>query len=172
MKIKPVSARGELAYISTIALAVTYDPQRDVFNGFLVYPKSPEEYGERMKISKRFLVAKQENGVLGFILAHDEKELDALPEGKPRYLKDVKFGENDIYVDQIVVHPKYQGNGVGRQLLETLVEMEPEGHFFTFVTHKPVENTKSINFFKRNGWELEQEVQIEDMICGLYTFSK
>ena len=68
-------------------------------------------------------------------------------------------GQNQAYIDGIVVMPKFQGQGIARQALKLILDMMGDISEIVVMTH-PDNNNKAINLytsfgFKKDGEQME-----------------
>jgi ribosomal protein S18 acetylase RimI-like enzyme len=157
--------------IALVAKAVKYKPGKGQ-RGFLIHVKSEEEYGERIRLSKHFFVAREGGKAIGFLMAYDKNELVLLKEKLSH--EDSVAGEllcqecaDFIFIDQVAVLPEYHDRGVGQLLLD---KVSDKPALFACILHKPTLNTRSRAFFvEKNNWRLVKEIRQGGLIWGLYT---
>lgn len=141
--------------------------------GFIIYPKSPEKFLERINLCQHFYVAKNGGKILGYILLNNLDELFSLQEEIP-YLDKLKEASNHeklIYLDHLVVSKKDSGKGIGQKLYEYALEHLEDSYLTGFIVHLPIKNQRSFDFFvEKNHWQLIEEVSIDDFLCGLYGY--
>lgn len=167
-------AIAELA--STLQLRAGDDIGHAVSHGFLVFAKPQEAYELRFAVSRYCIVAEEEGQIVGFLIAHDQAELEALGEhlGYMQTLKEYLFGlpyAHWIYIDQIAVDSHHQHKGIGQKMHDFLSANAPDSVLVAGVTHMPVPNERSLGFFTKNGHVLSRELQEGEWLCGMYVRS-
>jgi len=164
-------AIAELA--STLQLRAGDDIGHAVSQGFLVFAKPREAYELRFAVSQYCVVALEEEQIVGFLIAHDKAELEALGSnlGYMQTLKDYLFSlsyPHWIYIDQIAVDSNFQHKGIGQKMHDFLFANAPDSVLIAGVTHMPVPNERSLGFFTKNGHMLKKELQEGEWLCGMY----
>ena len=140
-------------------------------SGFIMYPKSPEKFLSRINLCKYFFVAKKDKNLLGYLLANTLQELKLLGEdiSNLENLEDFVVNEEFIYLDHLVVDPKFTSKGIGQKLLDHLMSQIKGVRAVGYIVYQPVLNERSINFFvHKNNWRLIKKVQFDASLCGLY----
>jgi ribosomal protein S18 acetylase RimI-like enzyme len=138
--------------------------------GFLVYPRTAEEYQTRVALPGPSMLATWRQEPVGFLLAaeiaalqeaalHDSAVEVALNEGHP----------SPVLVDQIAVLPTHRESGVGSALYRAMIEAARGCTLYADIMHAPVRNARSLNFFhERRGWTLQAEVMEGPYAWGVY----
>jgi ribosomal protein S18 acetylase RimI-like enzyme len=155
---------GDENEILAVANSVKFAGNRkqEAERGFLYFVKTAEEYRQRIKLSKFFLVAKNDNGkIIGFIIAHDRRALrklqTLLPHEYPIQYVLAQHNIDVVYIEQLAVNAANQHEGVAQQMYDMLLQKEPHAKFFAAILHKPVPNNHSVRFFvDKNGWRLAE----------------
>jgi len=70
-------------------------------------------------------------------------------------------------LDYIAIHPEHQGRGLGSLLVNTVFksEINPSEEFFVFTG-----DSRTINFYQRNGFKLQSEFHLFDGKVTFYDF--
>jgi ribosomal protein S18 acetylase RimI-like enzyme len=100
-----------------------------------------------------FLVADYRNTVIGFVMG-------TLAYGE--------FGLTQVtaILDTIAVHPRYQRQGVGRQLIEAFIEQSAQQGGAAVYTLVNWENWTLLNVFHSHGFALASTIPLERQIDG------
>jgi GNAT superfamily N-acetyltransferase len=65
---------------------------------------------------------------------------------------------NAMYVESLAVLPAYQGLGIGSQLLEYVIEETKKRFIHEVFLHVQVSNTHAVEWYKKRGFEVSEEV--------------
>jgi len=141
--------------------------------GFLLFVKPEEAYAKRFSFSQYCSVAERGRTIVGFLIAHDRRELEAMGDllQYPKALLQKLYALEHphwIYIDQIAVHPEYQHQGIGQHLYDFVFGDTKASFLIAGVTHKPIANLVSRSFFEKNGHTLCTEFTGGRWLCGLY----
>lgn len=171
--------------LSNISHALTIQDYSAYPTGFLVFPKSPEQYKKCMEQSNHFFVAYDLDAetIAGWIIAEDMDELEAMydymhTQEAAIYDWLLQQPRNILYIDQIAVATQYQHKSIGSQLLKAVTESEPDKQYLAAISLKPAFNEQSVHFFsKKHGWgkihELWDDIPGHPRIlCGIYASKK
>ena len=117
----------------------------NILHSTALYDYNPRSYEQQKailteKIKKKFpiLIAEIENKVVGFALYSEFRYREA-------YQYTV---EHSVYIDH-----QYQGNGIGKLLLQKLIEMAKEQNLHTMIGVIDSENKDSIQFHEKFGFK-------------------
>ena len=115
---------------------------------FLPY-KNELIYLERMRKEIYTLVAAENDEIIGMLSYFRE----------PKYYHD---GKDCVHVEDVAVHPKHQGRGIGRMLVEELKKkIEQEGGAYKIILYCAPHN---IEFYKKLGFRVAETQMRLDVV--------
>jgi GNAT superfamily N-acetyltransferase len=161
---------GDLDSLNTIHASVILDRsqlkdvayQADIQNkGFLLGTDDPHDIAEEISNAHQFLVAEEENKLLGYAIAdHREEEQYYDDEYKTWFdlsLKELYYNSpKAMSLSTIATDPSIIKKGVATSLLKSLEEQllgEEFTHLFSIVSIAPLTNCPSLLWHTRNGFQ-------------------
>ena len=78
-------------------------------------------------------------------------------------IRTVGDGISIQYVQDILVLPEYQKQGIGRELLQKVMEMSKEIRQFVLITDGSEDNQAAIEFYKKQGLATFEEVGLKGL---------
>ncbi len=146
------------------------DLEHAIEEGFFLYAGGVEDYRKTIRESPHCYAAFEENRCVGFLTTVTPESLAALPAGKNRDVFQDQ-GEFPLLVEQVGVLPDFQNRGIGRALVEAMIENAPVTRIVVTLVHAPVCNQRSLRFFSRErGWRRWKEVTTSRRQWGFYEY--
>ena len=150
----------------------------DKKTGFYDYSLTKNQYFNRIA-SPFFFVIENQIGLEGFCMAYNSEFAKILREQEPQLKGDVisnflnNLNKDYVYVDQLAVRkPKtILGSLAAYKLMNKAIDETKKAGISSVlgaVAHKPWENISAINFAKKFGFELKQEINSKGIILGIY----
>jgi hypothetical protein len=150
----------------------------DKKTGFYDYLLTKDQYFNRIT-SPFFFVAENKIGLEGFCMAYNFRFVKILREQESSLKGDTisdflnNLSEDYVYIDQLAARkPKTIGGSLAVYKLmdKTIDETKKAGisSILGAVAHNPWKNISAINFAKKLGFELQQEVNSKGVILGIY----
>lgn len=107
---------------------------------------------ERAAEPGRFvLVAEEDGAVLGFASGEERRHWS---------------GDPELYVGELVVDPQYEGRGVGRALIDAVVDHARHEGLTTITLDTGAANNNARAFYKRLGFD-EEDVKLTKRVDGM-----
>ncbi|HSW72597.1 MAG TPA: GNAT family N-acetyltransferase [Chlamydiales bacterium] len=101
------------------------------------------------------------NNSIRWIVAKDQDEIV----GYASF--DTNHSPDEVFVQLICVKPEYQGQGIGKNLLYSIFQVEDKIHKLSLVTRRV--NRSAIAFYKRLGFEenvfLDKKTNVDKSLC-------
>ncbi|MCB1720616.1 MAG: GNAT family N-acetyltransferase [Alphaproteobacteria bacterium] len=141
--------------------------------GFTIWPRDQNDYANCIGSSSHVAVAEDADGkIVGHILAYDMgvfKQIAHQSGSKNPIHQYKEYPDTSIFLDQITIKPDHHGMGIGSMLDAFLRAHAPQSDLWiTDIVHKPVKNEASVAFFENLGFELQDEVEHDGWILGIY----
>lgn len=96
------------------------------------------------------------------------QNIDQLAERKDKIYLYLKEGEIigsfvlcDKEIDDLIVNPKYQGQGYGKKLLHTAVAMMQERKISPIILHVAAWNERALHLYETNGFESTLAIKVK-----------
>ena len=96
-----------------------------------------------------------------FIISKDGEKITSY--GLYKYLSDTQY----LYIHHLVVHPDYQGKGLGKRLMCAIQDLHGDAQKIGLLTR--IYNVQAQNFYKRLGFSAS--VEVPTAICEYYSSS-
>ncbi len=106
--------------------------------------------------TNRYFVAQTSDSVInGFIEIADHFADNLLEhiQWEDEIMRDIVLSDRTIYIEQVAVDKNFQSQGVASYLYHSIFEMFPDTVFTAFVINRPIKNTSSISFHKKQGFK-------------------
>jgi ribosomal protein S18 acetylase RimI-like enzyme len=168
---------ADLSGICAVADSVRLDTKHIQESGFLVYVLDKQGYADRLDESDLFLVAIDQDEVVGFILCYEDHTVanlvrrGVLSSDLLRARELAGCNGRWLYGDQIAVRPAYVRRGIGPALVLALYnEIKHRGidSVFVGILHEPL-NTASKAFCEGLGFAFRGTLRYEDgRLWGIY----
>ena len=133
-----------------------------------------EQIGQAMKVMEQLfrspgnrlsyenvMVTEQEGQVAGFALSYHGKDIDQLDAPIIERLQQLGQPTDDVipeahpdeyYLDSIAVHPSFQGQGIGSQLIASFEQLAAEQEYPRLLLIVDVDNSKARALYERLGY--------------------
>lgn len=99
---------------------------------------------------------------------HYYQSIDQLAERKDKIYLYLQEGEivgsfvlNECEIDDVIVNPKYQGQGYGKKLLHTAVAMMQERKVSPIILHVAAWNERALHLYETNGFESTLAIKVK-----------
>lgn len=116
--------------------------------------------------NKSLHIIQNQNGCRGIISFDDKQE---------EQCKDVKWLSNKIpvlVVRRLAVHPKWQGHGIARQLMDYAERFAIENNYASIRLNVYSGNLRAINFYQRRGYKKTGRVYFPKRVLPFYCYEK
>jgi ribosomal protein S18 acetylase RimI-like enzyme len=176
MKIRRATVNDSFA-VCRIANSLRLNQNKPHQNGFLIYVLDQEAYLRKITSSPYFVVAQENNDVIGYAMCYDSATLRKLfAQGELAHEDKIADflarQKNFIYCDQIGVEFQHERKGVGESLIYKIFQEMTKNKIqsiFAIILHEPLRNEASISFFTKMGFNLKRKIKNTDgRVFGLY----
>ncbi len=75
------------------------------------------------------------------------------------------INDNTLHIGKLIVHPAYQGKGIGTKLLAEIEQFYPKARYELFTSDKSIKN---LDLYKKNGYTIFSEKQITSDLKFIY----
>jgi len=115
------------------------------------------------------MVTEQEGQVAGFALSYHGKDIDQLDApiierlqqlGQPTDDVIPEAHQDEYYLDSIAVHPSFQGQGIGSQLIASFEQLAAEQEYTRLLLIVDVDNSKARALYERLGYAEDGMIHI------------
>jgi ribosomal protein S18 acetylase RimI-like enzyme len=77
-----------------------------------------------------------------------------------RGMNEIKAPKNSLHINDIAVFPKYQGLGIGQQLVNFVIEEARKRHFSYVSLYVWADNISAIRFYEKLGFKIEKTAEV------------
>lgn len=159
---------AEAVYRLSCDLNISRDSKKP--SGFVEYPDiGVVGFRERIKRNPHFLVAEENDRLVGFVSGFTHSRLAKLPSFKEDEIASHLLKKFDafLYIDQLAVHPEFQRSKIALRLGQELLNKTKRTLFSAVATH-PHDNIPSRSLLEASGFSKSHDLDAYGLKFAIY----